>query len=176
MSMVSPKPRSLPPPPPHRSGIRRAPEVAAPPSNALRESVPAAGPALPPPPPLPADDLRGQMAHLQEDLDLIIDASSARLDVVERRLDALAPEDAEAMQEHLRRCEAQIAADAQRIEALEDTLARTRASLRDLTRKMQEIYTETKAYAAAVGQFGAKQRAAEARIEVLELTTTPEEA
>lgn len=135
-------PSLLPPPPGHRSGIRRAPAAHAPLS-------------MPPPPPMPRESMHRQMSTLQEDLDLIIDATSARLDEMERRQGEL---------------EEQMAEREARLAAQEEKLKRTREALRELTRKLQEIYVEARAYTAAIGQQHKQQEKLDARLASVELS------
>lgn len=95
------------------------------------------------------------MSTLQEDLDLIIDATSARLDEMERRQAEL---------------EERMAEREARVVAQEEKLRKTREALRELTRKLQEIYIEARAYSAAIGQQHKQQEKLDQRLASVELS------
>ncbi len=135
------------PPPGARSGMIRKPD-ARPPSTPPLD-------ALPPPPPVPVA-LRA-LERIQEDVDLVIEATSRRLDDMTQRMETF---------EHTVR--GVLGAQERRIRDLERQLEESHERLHDSHRRIAELAADLDRHETRAHELHARNAVAMARVELLE--------
>ncbi len=115
---------------------------------------------LPPPPPLP--QVAGAMERLQEDVDLVIDATSTRLDAMERSQTEL---------EHTLR--GVTGAQERRIRELEGRMERTQHFMLELTRKLRDVRDLLDEHQHGIDEVRARNTIAVAKIEQIHASSQP---
>lgn len=135
------------PPPGARSGLVRTPE------HRERSTPPLR--TLPPPPPLPG--AARALERIQEDVDLVIEATGRRLDAMVHRIDELE-----------RNVRGVLGAQERRLRELERELEGDRDRLRDALRRIAELAADLDRQETRSHELHARNAVAMARVEVLE--------
>jgi len=139
------------PPPGSRSGLIRKPPTREKKQTSSRPPLR----TLPPPPPLPG--AHKAMERLQEDVDLVIEATSRRLDRMAFR-----------QEEFERTIRGVLGAQERRIRETELELERTRAALRDVSRLNAELVADVSRCETRQHELHARNAVALARVEAVE--------
>lgn len=112
---------------------------------------------LPPPPPIP--QAIGAMERLQEDVDLVIDATGRRLDTMERQ-----------QAEFEKTIRGVSGAQERRLRDFEDRLERTQRMMLELTRKLRDIQASLDDHQHGIDEMRARNTIAAAKIEELQVS------